>query len=51
LNFERLPLPTDEPVSKRDWKEFAAARDGALAQMPQDVAPPPSVAKNAARGD
>jgi murein DD-endopeptidase MepM/ murein hydrolase activator NlpD len=51
LNFERLPLPTDEPVSKRDWKEFAAARDGALAQMPQDVAPLASVAKNAARGD
>jgi murein DD-endopeptidase MepM/ murein hydrolase activator NlpD len=34
LNFERLPLPPSDPVSKRDWSEFAAARDQALALMP-----------------
>jgi murein DD-endopeptidase MepM/ murein hydrolase activator NlpD len=38
LNFERLPLPPSGPVEKRDWSEFAAARDRALMQMPQ----PPS---------
>jgi murein DD-endopeptidase MepM/ murein hydrolase activator NlpD len=49
LNFERLPLPPSDPVSKRDWNEFAAARDHAMALMP----PLPSqqsatVAKNSA---
>jgi len=34
LNFERLPLPPSGPVEKRDWSEFAAARDRALMQMP-----------------
>jgi murein DD-endopeptidase MepM/ murein hydrolase activator NlpD len=34
LNFERLPLPPSDPVSKRDWSEFATARDQALALMP-----------------
>jgi murein DD-endopeptidase MepM/ murein hydrolase activator NlpD len=34
LNFERLPLPPAGPVEKRDWREFAAARDRALTQMP-----------------
>jgi len=34
LNFERLPLPPAGPVEKRDWSEFAAARDRALVQMP-----------------
>ena len=34
LNFERLSLPRSEPVSARDWREFVASRDGALAQMP-----------------
>ena len=53
LNFERLPLPTSDPVAKRDWKEFAAARDSGLAKMPslpsqqsatlaKAVVPPPS---------
>ncbi len=51
LNFERLPLPPSDPVSKRDWNEFAAARDHAMARMP----PLPSqqtaaVAKNSAPG-
>ncbi len=35
LNFERLPLPPSDPVSKRDWSQFAAARDQAMALMPQ----------------
>ena len=34
LNFERLPLPPSDPIAKRDWKEFAAARDINLAKMP-----------------
>jgi murein DD-endopeptidase MepM/ murein hydrolase activator NlpD len=34
LNFERLPLPPSDPVSKRDWSEFAAARDNDLARLP-----------------
>ena len=34
LNFERLPLPPSDPVSKRDWNDFAAARDHALALLP-----------------
>ena len=34
LNFERLPLPPSDPVSKRDWSEFAAARDQTMALMP-----------------
>ena len=51
LNFERLPLPPSDPVSKRDWSQFAAARDQALALMP----PLPSqqataLAKNATPG-
>jgi murein DD-endopeptidase MepM/ murein hydrolase activator NlpD len=27
LNFEKLGLPTSEPVSKKDWTEFAALRE------------------------
>lgn len=27
LNFEKLGLPPSEPVSKKDWVEFAAARE------------------------
>ncbi|MFY9802108.1 MAG: peptidoglycan DD-metalloendopeptidase family protein [Candidatus Acidiferrales bacterium] len=50
LNFERLPLPPSDPVAKRDWSDFAAQRDQAMALMP----PLPSqqgttaLAKNAA---
>jgi len=47
LNFERLPLPTADPVAKRDWEAFAGQRDRALAQMPA-AGPQPSLAKNAA---
>jgi murein DD-endopeptidase MepM/ murein hydrolase activator NlpD len=34
LNFEKLKLPTADPVSKNDMVAFVAARDSALAQMP-----------------
>ena len=34
LNFERLGLPTADPVSKRDWTEFATLRDAAMTHMP-----------------
>ncbi|MGH9683657.1 MAG: peptidoglycan DD-metalloendopeptidase family protein [Candidatus Acidiferrales bacterium] len=48
LNFERLPLPPSEPVAKRDWNDFASARDHALAFMPQLPAPQAAtLAKNA----
>jgi len=47
LNFERLSLPTADPVAKRDWQAFASQRDRALAQMPAP-GPQPSLAKNAA---
>lgn len=35
LNFERLPLPPSEPVPAGLWSQFVAARDSAVAQMPQ----------------
>jgi murein DD-endopeptidase MepM/ murein hydrolase activator NlpD len=49
LNFERLGLPTADPVSKRDWSEFASARDAAMNHMPETPAQPGTavVAKNA----
>lgn len=34
LNFERLPLPPSEPVSKQHWAEFVTARDADLAKPP-----------------
>ncbi len=34
LNFERLKLPTSDPVSQVDLPEFEATRDKVLAQMP-----------------
>jgi murein DD-endopeptidase MepM/ murein hydrolase activator NlpD len=47
LNFERLPLPPSEPVAKRDWNEFAASRDRALALMPTKLSQPNvALAKN-----
>jgi murein DD-endopeptidase MepM/ murein hydrolase activator NlpD len=47
LNFERLPLPPSDPVSKRDWNQFAATRDHALALMPPlPSQQSPTVAKN-----
>jgi len=47
LNFERLGLPTADPVSKRDWANFAAARDQALALMPSRPPPQqPALARN-----
>ena len=47
LNFERLGLPTADPVSKRDWANFVAARDQALALMPSLPSPQqPALARN-----
>jgi murein DD-endopeptidase MepM/ murein hydrolase activator NlpD len=34
LNFEKLKLPSSDPVGRRDWNAFVAARDHALAEMP-----------------
>ena len=49
LNFERLPLPPSDPVSKRDWSQFAAAREQAMALMPPLPAQQgTALAKNAA---
>ncbi len=46
LNFERLPLPPSDPVSRRDWNEFISARDHALALMPLPPSQQPTLAKN-----
>jgi murein DD-endopeptidase MepM/ murein hydrolase activator NlpD len=46
LNFEKLGLPTSDPVSKRDWNQFATARDQALALMPDLPAQDSAVAQN-----
>jgi murein DD-endopeptidase MepM/ murein hydrolase activator NlpD len=46
LNFERLPLPPSDPVSKRDWTEFATMRDTAMAQMPPTPQQGTAIAKN-----
>jgi len=35
LNFEKIAPPPAGPVEKREWAAFVAARDGAMAQMPQ----------------
>jgi murein DD-endopeptidase MepM/ murein hydrolase activator NlpD len=47
LNFERLGLPTADPISKQDWAAFIAARDQALAVMPSPpCAQQPALARN-----
>lgn len=46
LNFERLPLPPSDPVSKNEWAQFVATRDQALAHMPAPGGQQ-SLAKNA----
>jgi murein DD-endopeptidase MepM/ murein hydrolase activator NlpD len=46
LNFERLKLPTANPISKKEWAEFAAARDSALAEMPSASAAATAIAMN-----
>ncbi|HYL46868.1 MAG TPA: M23 family metallopeptidase [Candidatus Limnocylindrales bacterium] len=48
LNFERLPLPPSDPVTKREWAEFSAARDHALDLMPLPYSQRATVASNAA---
>ena len=47
VNFEHLPLPPGDPISKRDLAAFSDARDQAAALMPPMSAlhnPPPSIA-------
>jgi murein DD-endopeptidase MepM/ murein hydrolase activator NlpD len=34
LNFEKLKLPSSDPIARAEWDAFAAARDSAFAQMP-----------------
>jgi len=34
LNFEKLKLPSSDPIARRDWNAFVSARDHALAEMP-----------------
>jgi murein DD-endopeptidase MepM/ murein hydrolase activator NlpD len=46
LNFERLPLPTADPISKRNWAAFAAVRDSAFALMPSVTRERTAVAQN-----
>ena len=46
LNFEKLPLPPSDPVSKRDWVQFVAARDHAMAEMPALPADRAALAQN-----
>ncbi|HTX16404.1 MAG TPA: peptidoglycan DD-metalloendopeptidase family protein, partial [Candidatus Baltobacteraceae bacterium] len=48
LNFEKLKLPSSDPIAKKDWNAFVAARDHALAEMPQ-IKTGTAVAQNAAR--
>lgn len=46
LNFEKLKLPSSDPIVRRDWNSFAAARDHALAEMPALKPGNPAVAAN-----
>jgi murein DD-endopeptidase MepM/ murein hydrolase activator NlpD len=34
MDFERLNLPSANPISRREWTEFAASRDHSLALLP-----------------
>jgi murein DD-endopeptidase MepM/ murein hydrolase activator NlpD len=46
LNFEKLKLPTSNPIARKDWNAFVAARDHALAEMPALKAGHGMVAQN-----
>lgn len=48
LNFEKLKLPSSDPIAKKDWNAFAAARDHALAEMPPLKTGNAAVAQNQA---
>jgi murein DD-endopeptidase MepM/ murein hydrolase activator NlpD len=47
LNFEHLALPPANPVAKRDWAAFVAARDQGMAQMRSLAEGHTTVASNA----
>jgi murein DD-endopeptidase MepM/ murein hydrolase activator NlpD len=46
LNFEKLPLPPSDPVSRQDFGAFLAQRDHALAEMPPLAGDRPALAQN-----
>jgi hypothetical protein len=46
LNFEKLPLPPSDPVSRQDFAAFAAQRDHAFAEMPPLAGDRPALAQN-----
>jgi murein DD-endopeptidase MepM/ murein hydrolase activator NlpD len=48
LNFEKLKLPSSDPIARKDWNAFAAARDHALAEMPSLKTGIAAVAQNQA---
>jgi murein DD-endopeptidase MepM/ murein hydrolase activator NlpD len=48
LNFEKLKLPSSDPIARKDWNAFAAARDHALAEMPALKSGNAAVAQNQA---
>jgi len=50
LNFEKLPLPTADPISKRNWAAFAAARDQAFGRMPPLPGAQTALAENGPAG-
>ncbi len=50
LNFEKLPLPTAEPILKRNWEAFAEARDRAFALMPPLPGAQTALAQNGQAG-
>jgi len=46
LNFEHLALPSANPVAKRDWNAFVAARNRELAELPSSSAGQAALASN-----
>jgi murein DD-endopeptidase MepM/ murein hydrolase activator NlpD len=49
LNFEKLPLPPSDPVSRQDFAAFASERDHALAEMPPLAGDRPALAQDSAQ--
>lgn len=48
LNFEHLPLPPANPVAKREWNAFVAARNREMAELPSPVTGQAAFASNSA---
>jgi len=51
LNFEKLKLPSSDPIVRKDWNAFVAARDHALAEMPASKQGSAAVAQNQPQGN